>query len=206
MPATQEQKFHKQLELLIEFYIYNNKLPTNPHDNASQYTRAVFGFLSRQRNLNRGYTKNQSRKQNQRARASSFNPKTRHLDPSRKDKLLAIHPDIFKTSSHHLYPKPMSPVWDSIIEYFQSDANRSAIQKFCFSFPPNLPYISVSQSFEEHMLRKIQCKDFLPADCTHRSPYGTMQRIVSYIINCDRHDNQFKTVNNATAIKIEEQI
>ena len=111
------------------------------------------------------------------------------LNPTERAKLEEIHPNIFESASKWIYPKPMSTQWDSVIATFESEVNKS------FSFPPHLQYVSISKSFEEHMVRKIHCKDFLPSDCTLPSHYGTMQRILSYIVNCEQYDNGFKEVD-----------
>ena len=99
--------------------------------------------------------------------------------------LQSIHPDILshKKLNGIVYPPTELPKWKSILQHFQSLPIDPYIDTFRFCHPHVMKYVNGSaRTFAEYMLLKIKLHYINPNSCSYLSHYGTLSRIISFML------------------------
>ncbi|KAL7455662.1 hypothetical protein ACHAWC_007198 [Mediolabrus comicus] len=156
------EAFEQNCNTLREFIVFRQKLPSNNSDDKKE--RKLYTFISRQRQL---------QQQN-------------NLDPAREALLNSINPGILGYHRRFVDDKliPPSDEWKKVFEHFNTKTNRNTMAKYILP-STGKPYVTTKMagSFHEYLLRKIGHQYFSPDECHAGRTHGTVQHLVSYILD-----------------------
>ena len=154
--------FEHHCNLLREFIVFRERLPRRSSINDDE--RSLGRWISRQRSA-------QGRGKLSEERAAVINN---------------INNGILAFKSHLDINNHPSALWE---KFFNDMAGRNTEEElraytFATTNQPFIPTTSPARSFEEFMIRKMQCyQHFSPQECTPHATSSTMQKIFSYAIH-----------------------
>ena len=169
-----DYKWIQQYRLLNEYYTFFGHLPKNSRNNQTKQHDRLLRWLKYQRRRNKSNT----------------------LKGWKKEYLLMLHPNIFSKNTTSKDEYVLNGQFEKFINNLPVDEER---YEYKYSFKEyTQPYLSkLTKSMTEHMIKMITRPEINITDCTVNAPYGSIQRILSFLIHKPLQDNSIASLKNS---------